>query len=414
VPELVALALGGDRFVDALRRTWDAGDAVLPIDPRAPRAHTERLLAALAPGAVIDDDGVRRARPGGVPVLDGDAVVIASSGTTGMPKGAVHTHDGIAAAARITADGCARHLAAIGAAPVEEVRWLACLPLAHVGGFSVVTRALLGGSTLEVHDGADAGRIDDAARRGATHVSLVPTLLGRVDASLWSVILLGGSTVPPDRPARSIATYGMTETFGGVVYDGYALDGVEVRVADDGVVELRTPTSLRAYRHGPDGAADPTGADPRTADGWYRTGDLGRSDPDGRLWIEGRADDLIISGGTNVWPAPVEDVLRTDPLVADVAVVGRPDPEWGQRVVAHVVPSDPADPPRLDDLRSLVRQHLPVAAAPKEIVLTDVLPRTSLGKIARHELVDRDPGVGGGDARQGAGHDQGTGKAGSS
>ncbi|UDY36003.1 class I adenylate-forming enzyme family protein [Dermatobacter hominis] len=405
--ELVALALGGDGFVDALRRAWDAGDAVLPLDPRAPRAHTERVLSALAPGAVVEADGERRSLPEGVPVRDGDAVVIASSGTTGAPKGAVHTHRGVAAAARITAAGCDAHLAAIGADAGAPARWLACLPLAHVGGFSVVTRALLGGAGLEVHEGADAARIDDAARRGATHVSLVTTLLRRVDPSRWRVILLGGSAIPADRPSHSIATYGMTETFGGVVYDGVALDDVEVRIGagpdqGEGPIELRAPSLLRAYRHGPDGAPDPDGTDALAADGWYRTGDLGSLGPDDRLSVRGRADDLIISGGTNVWPAPVEDLLRTDPGVADVAVVGRPDAEWGQRVVAVVVPADPAAPPTLPALRDLVRRHLPVAAAPKELELTDVLPRTSLGKIARHQLAGTST------------DDQGTGKAGPS
>jgi O-succinylbenzoic acid--CoA ligase len=423
VPELVALALGGPPFVDALRRVWDAGDAVLPLDPGAPRAHTERLLAALAPGAIVESDGERRSLPGGVPVRDGDAVVVASSGTTGVPKGAVHTHEGVAAAARITAAGCERHLAAIGTDPVERVRWLACLPLAHVGGLSVVTRALLGGAELEVHERPDADRIDDAARRGATHVSLVPTLLRRVDEDLWRVVLLGGSAIPPARPRHSIATYGMTETFGGVVYDGLALDDVELRIAhadggpgdpgdDAGPIELRSPTLLRAYRHGPDGAPDPDGTDPRTGDGWYRTGDLGALDAAGRLIVRGRADDLIITGGTNVWPGPVEDLLRTDPAVADVAVVGRPDDEWGQRVVAVVVPADPAEPPTLDRLRDLVRRQLPVAAAPKELELVDVLPRTSLGKIARHRLAD--PPSAGDRAAGDHPTDQGTGEAGAS
>ncbi len=389
MPELVALALGGPGFVDALVRTWDAGDAVLPLDPRAPRSYTERLLAAMAPGAVFEDDGERRSLAGGVPVRSGDAVVVASSGTTGAPKGAIHTHDGVAAAARITAAGCAVHLAARGVGAVDDhVRWLACLPLAHVGGFSVVTRALLSGAELEVHDGADAGRIEDAGRRGATHVSLVPTLLGRIDPSPWRVILLGGSAIPADRPSNSIATYGMTETFGGVVYDGRPLDAVGVR-AVDGAVELRSPTLLRAYRHGAgQGPADPDGTPATGPGGWYRTGDLGAVDDGGVLTVLGRADDLIISGGTNVWPAPVEDVLRGDPGVADVAVVGRPDPEWGQRVVAVVVPADPSAPPTLAELRDRVRSRLPVAAAPKELELVDVLPRTSLGKIARHRLVD--------------------------
>lgn len=373
--ELVAVRLpGGPTFVEVVQRIWDAGDAVLPLDPAAPDAHTRRILAALAPGAIIDTDGERRPLPDGLPVDPDDAVVIATSGTTGTPKGAVHTHAGITAAARITAQS-----------PSPEgrgVRWLACLPLAHVGGFSVITRALLNGADLEVHRQPDATRIDDAARRGATHVSLVPTLLRRIRASLWEQILLGGSAIPADRPANTVATYGMTETFGGVVYEGRPLDGVELRIADadtDGVggIELRSPTLLRAYRHGTVAL---------TPDGWYVTGDLGVLGSDGCLSVAGRGDDLIITGGVKVWPTAVEEALRSHPTVADVAVIGRPDPEWGQRVVAVVVPADRRTPPELAPLRDHVRERLPVAAAPKELLLTDVLPRTGLGKIERHAL----------------------------
>lgn len=396
--ELVALALpGGPGFVGALRRVWDAGDAVLPLDPHSPAPLRQRLLDELAPSAVIGADGVRRPRSGGRPVDDGDAVVIATSGTTGSPRGAVHSHAGVAAAARITAAACG--------ATGSDARWLACLPLGHVGGFSVVTRALLADTGLELHDRPDAAMIDDAARRGATHVSLVPTLLGRIDPRPWRTILLGGSAVPADRPGNTIATYGMTETFGGVVYDGVPLDGVEIRIAveadaprgSEGAIEVRTPTLMRAYRDG---------TDPRTSDGWYRTGDRGTIDPAGVLRVAGRDDDLIISGGVNVWPAPVEERLRSHPAVADVAVLGVADAEWGRRVRAVVVPSDPRHPPTLADLRAHVKEVLSAAAAPRELVLVDVLPRSALGKIARYEL-DRRPddtsGIGPDDRLRGAG-----------
>lgn len=373
--ELVALAMeGGAAFLNALQRVWDAGDAVLPVDPHAPVAHLDQVFAAVRPGAIIESDGRRRSLQGGVNTEEGDAVVIATSGTTGTAKGAVHTHTGVAAAARITAQAC-------GAGTGSGARWLACLPLAHVGGFSVITRALIAGTDVEVSNGADAERIDAAALAGATHVSLVPTLLGRIDPTLWQLILLGGSAIPAERPTNTVATYGMTETFGGVVYDGRPLAGVELRIDTDGAIALRAPTLLRCYRGGPF-----DGTRPVDDDGWYRTGDVGSIDDDGVLRVEGRSDDLIISGGTNVWPTPVEDVLRADPAVADVAVAGRSDPEWGQRVVAFVVATDPNTPPTLDRLRDLVKEQLPVAAAPKEIVVLDVLPRTALGKIARHML----------------------------
>jgi O-succinylbenzoic acid--CoA ligase len=376
---------GGSDVVAAVRRAWDAGDAVLPLDPAAPRAHLDLLIDRLAPTRIVEADGEARALPGGRPVEAGDALVIATSGSTGEPKGAVHTHDGIEYAAFATST-------ATGVAP--DTWWLACLPLSHVGGFSVITRALLTGARLEVHPHARAAAIDDAARRGATHVSLVPTLLDRVDAGPWRTILLGGSSIPAERPPNTIATYGMTETMGGVVYEGLCLSGIEVRIVDPdgppdtprvappgvlGPIELRSPTLLRAYRDG---------TDPVRADGWYRPGDLGRLAPDTRLLsVHGRADDLIITGGEKVWPEPVEAVLRADRRVLDVAVVGRPDPEWGQRVVAVVVPTDHSSPPTLEGLRDLVRTQLPRAAAPKQLDLVDSLPRTGLGKIRRSLLV---------------------------
>lgn len=376
--------------MDAVRRAWDDGDAVLPLDPSAPRALTDALVAAMSPTRVIELDGAARSLHGGRPVEAGDALVVATSGTTGAPKGVVHDHAAVEYAAFATAT-------ATGVAP--DSRWLACLPLWHVGGLGVVTRSLLTGADLEVHDRFDPERVDDAARRGATHVALVPAALPRIDASRWRTILLGGSSIPVERPRNTIATYGMTETFGGIVYDGLALSGVGVRViAPDhdhrspdepvrpqlapagtiGPIEVRSPTLLRSYRDG---------SDPVDRDGWYRTGDLGSVDEiDQRLRVHGRSDDVIITGGENVWPEVVEALLRTDERVRDVAVIGLPDPEWGHRVVAVVVPEDPGTPPGLDALRDLVRTQLPRAAAPKDLRLVETLPRTSLGKVRRHAV----------------------------
>jgi O-succinylbenzoic acid--CoA ligase len=386
VNDLVALLLpGGEPFVTAVRRAWDAGDAVLPLDPAAPVAHTERLLTALRPTHVVEADGERRRLDDGEPVRDDEALVIATSGTTGQPKGVVHTRHGVEQAAFATAT-------ATGVA--DDTWWVACLPLSHVGGFSVVSRALVTGARLEVHPSFVAADVDDAARRGATHVSLVPTVLDRIDAAPWRRILLGGSAIPDRRPPNTVATYGMTETLGGIVYDGLSLPGVSMRIVDapegstavrpvdpgtTGTIEISSTTLLRCYRDG----TDPVGAD-----GWYRTGDLGAIEPaTGRLRVHGRADDLIITGGEKVWPTPVEAILATDHRVREVAVVGRPDPEWGSKVVAVVVPADPAEPPTLQGLRDLVRTQLPRAAAPKELELVDSLPRTGLGKIRRTLLI---------------------------
>jgi O-succinylbenzoic acid--CoA ligase len=210
-------------------------------------------------------------------------------------------------------------------------------------------------------------------------VSLVATALLRTPAELFDTVVLGGSAPPRELPANVVTTYGLTETGSGVVYDGIPLDGVEVDV--DGVtgeIRLRGPMLLRAYRDG---------TVPLDGQGWFRTGDVGSVGSDGRLSVAGRLTDVIISGGENIWPAPVEDVIRTHPGVAEVAVAGRPDPEWGQRVVAWVVPVDPASPPPLSELRDLVGERLARFAAPRELVLTESLPRTSIGKVRRADLV---------------------------
>jgi O-succinylbenzoic acid--CoA ligase len=353
---IVVEAQGTHGFVDRLRRAWDAGDAVLPLDPRLPPPARERVLAAARPDE---------------PVADGDALVVATSGTSGDPKAVVLTHDAVDASARATS----RRL---GVEPASD-RWLACLPLAHVGGLAVVTRAILTGTPLTVHDGFDAGAVE-AATRGpdrCTLASLVPTMLRRMDPTGFRTVVLGGSAMPPHLPANAVATYGMTETGSGVVYDGGPLDGVDVRVVG-GQVELRCPMLLRCYRDG---------TDPRGADGWFRTGDAGAWDEtEGRLRVFGRMDDVIVSGGENVWPVAVERALATHARVREVAVVGRPDPEWGQRVTALVVPADRAHPPTLDELRSVAKRDLPAYCAPRELVLVAALPRTGLGKLVRRAL----------------------------
>jgi O-succinylbenzoic acid--CoA ligase len=310
------------------------------------------------------------------PVAQGDALVVATSGTTGDPKAVVLTHEAVAASAAATS-------ARLGVDPGRD-RWLACLPLAHVGGLSVVTRALATGTPLVVHDGFDAAAVGAAAtgREPVTLVSLVPTALARVDPTRFRHVVLGGSAMPDHLPPNAVTTYGMTETGSGVVYDGTPLDGVDVRVVG-GQVEVRGPMLLRCYRDG---------TDPKDAAGWLRTGDAGAWDAAaGRLRVFGRVGDMIVTGGENVWPVAVERALATHPQVREVAVTGRPDAEWGRRVVAVVVPADPADPPSLAALRDAAKAELPAYAAPRELVLADALPRTSLGKVARSRLLGGPP-----------------------
>lgn len=300
----------------------------------------------------------------GRPADDGDALVVATSGSTGAPKAVVLTHDAVRASAIATSSRLG-----IG---VDDT-WLACLPLAHIGGLAVVTRALVTGTRLVVHDGFVAAAVEDAARHGATAVSLVPTALARIDATLFRVIVVGGARPPTERPAHVRTTYGLTETGSGVVYDGLPLDGVELRILDDEIL-VRAPMVMRGYRDGS------TSVD---ANGWLHTGDLGRL-VEGRLHVDGRRGEVIVTGGEKVWPEPVERLIARHPDVADVAVAGIDDDEWGQRVVAWVVPNGAL--PRLTDVRALVGAELPAFCAPKQIVGTDHIPRTALGKVQRHLL----------------------------
>ncbi len=294
-------------------------------------------------------------------VEPGDALVVATSGSTGAPKGVVLTHDAVMASAVATSDRLGVR---------ADDHWLACLPLSHVGGLSVVTRALQTDTTLTVLPGFDAAA---AEQSGATLVSLVATALGRIDPARFRTIVLGGSRPPADRPANCVTTYGMTETGSGVVYDGVPLDGVEIDIAPDGEIRVRAPMLLRCYRDGT------TPIDP---DGWFATNDLGGWLPDGRLHVAGRRGDLIITGGENVWPEAVEAALADHPGVADVMVRGITDPEWGQVVEAVIVPV--GDPPTLDSIRAHVKHRHPAFMAPKRLTVVESLPRTSLGKLRRH------------------------------
>lgn len=385
MPRLVALALaGGPAYVDAISKVWAAGDAIAPIDPRLPRSEAKQVMAAVAPSAVIEADGEIRSLPDGLPVEEGDAAVVATSGTTGRPKAVIHTHDGVAASANATS-------VALAVDPTTD-KWLACLPLAHIGGLAVVMRSLVTETPVEVHDQFNAAATLDAVARGATLVSLVTRALNQIPSDIFRAILLGGAAPPPGRPANVIATYGMTETGSGIVYERRPLDGVGIDIArrgalggpanstpgSEGEIRLRGPMLFRAYRHDPD---------PFDADGWFATGDLGHWGDDGRLVVDGRRGDVIVTGGEKVWPSRIEALLSRRDDVAEIALVGRPDSDWGHRVVAVVVPTDPSSPPTLDGLRAATKEAFPPWCAPHDLELRPELPKTSLGKIRRDQLI---------------------------
>lgn len=360
----------GPAMVDRIARAWDEGDAVFPLDQRAPANVRAHLLSVVRPTRVcgLDDESVLD----GDPVQPGDAAVITTSGTTGQPKAVVHTLSALTA-------GAVRSHSRLQVR--RDDAWFCCLPPWHVGGFGVIARSLLTGTRVVAAQSFDPHRYRQAADEGATLVSLVPTALQRVDPTLYRRILLGGSKPPGLLPANCVTTYGMTETGGGIVYDGVPLDDVDIDIRDR-IIHVRAPMLMRGLRDG---------SNPVDADGWYRTNDIGRIGPDGRLQVEGRVDDVIITGGENVWPDAVEEAIDSHPLVRESCVVGIHDPEWGQVVLAWIVPEG-AELPQLAAIRDHVKTLLPPHCAPRRIEFTESLPRTSLGKIARARMRGAIPG----------------------
>ena len=360
----------GPGFVEALQRVWDLGGAAFPLDDRLPMAERARTLASSAPTHVITADLELRSLDGGRETEPGDALVMATSGTTGHPKGVVLTHDAVAASALATS-------AVVDANPNTDT-WLACLPPAHIGGLSVITRALHTGTGLIVHERFEARAVMAAARDGATLVSLVTRALVEVDPTRFRSIVIGGAAPPPDRPSNVLATYGMTETGSGIVYERQPIDGVELRIVDEQIF-VRGPMLLRAYR------TATRDVDPKDGDGWFPTGDLGTFADDGSLRVFGRSGDVVVTGGEKVWPERAERRIAELDQVVDVAVTGRPHPKWGHELVALVVPRA-GETIELEAIREHVKAELPVWYAPQSVLMVDAVPRTGLGKIKRHAL----------------------------
>ncbi len=367
----------------AVLDAWNAGHAVLPLDQRMNPAIRRKLAIALGADELVSDRGhetLESVDGSLMPLQHDDALVIATSGSTGKPKGVVHTHRSATAHTLMVAER-------LGLEAGDH--WWMCLPAAHIGGFGVLSRAMQLGSRISFANHVDERTLLLALQDGATHTSVVPTLLTRHTFTDWKYVLVGAAR-SDSLPANAVSTYGLTETFGGVVYNGASLPKVEVRL-NNGRILLRSPTLARTYRHAP----------LPLVDGWLDSGDVGviqtaGISPDARrregdledqlLRVEGRSDDLIVTGGNKVWPHVVEQRLREHPLVDDVVVRGVPDAEWGTLVCAWIRPTSSRQPPTIDSLRAHIKETLPSYCAPRLVKVVDAIPRSALGKPLVSEL----------------------------
>jgi len=367
----LTLVPAAELTLDAVRATL-AGTAPLAVLPDGPPAVVEAAVGVLRPGD---------------PLEPGADLVVVTSGSTGSGRAV------LLPAGALEASAAATHARLGGPG-----NWLLALPVSAIAGLQVLCRSALSGSRPEVL--AKGESLSSAVGRmpaGRRYTSLVPTQLRRyLDEEpgalrSFDAVLVGGAATDAALLARAreagvpvVTTYGMTETAGGCVYDGRPLDCVGVRVTDG--VELNGPTLALGYR------LDPAATEAAFADGWFRTRDAGTLDEAGRLTVTGRLDDVVITGGVNVSPAAVEAALREHPEVADAVVFGRPDPVWGQRVVAAVVPA-PGAAPGLPALRNWVAERLGRPAAPRQLHLLDTLPLLHTGKPDRRTVAALTPEV---------------------
>jgi O-succinylbenzoic acid--CoA ligase len=391
-----------------------AGDEIRPRlavhDDGHARPAATLGVTAMPLEALAADSGRRAASAIDVdPAAPG--VAILTSGTTGRPKAVVLSQAALAASA-----------AAWSAALPAATGWLLCLGLAHVAGLGVVWRAIGAGVPLDVVPAFEAEAVLDALRRGsASHLSLVPTQLAQLlDADAGGAqadhaardpgpgvraVLLGGAPITPALVTRAlkagwpvVPTYGLTEAGSGVTAlataeaasrpdsAGRALPGVGVRVwsaAPDGAgeIQVRTPACFSGYLGRPEATAAALGPD-----GWLRTGDIGRLDADGLLYVLERRDDLLVSGGENVYPAEVEASIETHPAIAEACVVARPDSGWGAVPIAAVVIRPGAPIPTDAELRGFCHARLAPYKVPVAFHVVARLPRTPAGKLRRAEV----------------------------
>jgi O-succinylbenzoic acid--CoA ligase len=408
-----------------------AGAVLVPLDVRHAPVEIGRALAdsgarllVCAEAAHADAEpfpGVRRvdadalaaagaAAPPGEPARpepERPLAILYTSGTTGRPKGAILTHASFWWSAALSA-------AHLGAPPGE--RWLACMPLHHVGGLAILARAAIFGAGVVLHERFDAEAVAESlARDGVTIASFVPTMLRRVLAvrpgpppPSLRCVLVGGAPTPPALLAEAwrrgwpaAPTYGLTEACSQVATlplaeigrraDGAArpLFGVELEIrgadgrsrapGEPGEIAVRSPAVMAGYHARPEATARVL------RDGWLLTGDVGVLDAEGWLRVLDRRDDLVVSGGENVYPAEVEAALESHAAVAEAAVAAEPDPDLGGRVAAWIVPAAGAAVDE-DALRAYCRTRLAGYKVPRAFHVVASLPRTPSGKLRRREL----------------------------
>jgi O-succinylbenzoic acid--CoA ligase len=370
------------RLLPAVAAALDGGPALLPV-PEGPPPVRDAVLAAARPEAALESPDT--------------AFVVPTSGSTGDPKAVLLS----AAAVGASADATHARLGGSG-------RWLLALPATHIAGLMVLARSVVAGTTpvaLDLTHGFDpelfaAASMRLFASRGARrYTAMVPRQLGALleaggaglhAATGYDAVLVGGSAIRSalldrarDAGVNVVLTYGMTETSGGCVYDGVPLDGVHVEVRDDRRILLSGPTLATGYRLAPDLTTQ------AFDEGRFVTADVGRLDADHRLIVDGRVDDVAVSGGVNVPLVAVDDAVASHPAIAEALAVGVPDDLWGQRIVALVVPRDRANPPSLDSVRAHVTRQVPAAFAPKEILVVDALPLGPGGKVDRRGTAAR-------------------------
>ena len=375
----VAIALPARRaFVETLHGCLLLGAPAVPIDLRLKPAERRAQTAGCVTVVDAPLDGFADA---GAPLSDthdlaAPAIVVHTSGTTSGPRAVALTYGNWLWSALGSA-------AALGVRPGEA--WLCTLPLSHVGGLSILVRSTIYATTVVLHERFAAEAAADEIATRATLVSVVPTTLGRLlDAGLrhpphLRAALVGGAPIAAallERAAAAgvptVGTYGLTEACSQVTTGGPPLFCTRVRIGPAREILVCGPTVA------PHALA---------ADGWLHTGDEGAIDAAGRLTVTGRAGDTIISGGENVAPAEVEAVLESHPAVAEAAVHGVADPEWGERVVATVV-LRAGHTATVDELRGYCRIRLVGYKVPRVLNFAHELPRTVSGKLLRRSLED--------------------------